>query len=135
MMCDFRYSMQYDMLCEMSCHDTYWGERDYSQPQWRGGRIFHIFCIQDINGLSCDTWYMFFSPSCFLALLSRSLPVVAQTRGRIAGPPPPSPLRYVPSLLSREESSVFFPRRLASNCLFMSLVIILSIVWVPEVNA
>ena len=44
------------------------------------------------------------------------LPVVAQIRGRIAGPPPPSPLRYVPSFLSREEFSIFFPRRLASNC-------------------
>ena len=29
---------------------------------------------------------------------------------------PPSPLRYAPSFLSREDSSYFFPRRLASNC-------------------
>ena len=58
---------------------------------------------------------LFFITSIILALLSRSLPVVTQIRGDIAGPPPPSPLRYVPSFLSREELSIFFPRRLASN--------------------
>ena len=47
------------------------------------------------------------------------LPVVAQIRGRIAGPPP-SPLRYAPSILSRAEFSIFFPRRLASNCISYS---------------
>ena len=52
----------------------------------------------------------------FLALLSCSLPVVAQVRGHIAGPSPPCPLRYVPSFLSREELGIFFPRRVASNC-------------------
>ena len=51
-------------------------------------------------------------------LLSRSLPVVTQIRGRIVGAPPPSPLRYVPSFLSREEFNIFFPRRLASNCTY-----------------
>ena len=43
-----------------------------------------------------------------------SLPVVTQIRGHIAGPPPslpPSPQRYVPSFLSRNELSIFFPRR------------------------
>ena len=57
-----------------------------------------------------------FIPSIVLALLSRSLPVAAQVRGHIAGPPPRSPLRYVPSFLSREDLSIFSPRRLASNC-------------------
>ena len=60
----------------------------------------------------------FFIPFIILALLSRSLPVVSQIRGHIAGPPPLSPLRYVPSFLSREEVSIFFPRRLASNCTY-----------------
>ena len=55
-------------------------------------------------------------PFIILALLSRSLPVVTQIRGRIVGPPPPSPLRFVPSFLSREEFSIFFPLRLALNC-------------------
>ena len=32
--------------------------------------------------------------------------------------PPPSPLRSVPSWLSLEELSSFFPRRLASNCAY-----------------
>ena len=62
--------------------------------------------------------FFFFIPSIILAPLSRSLPVVTQIQGHIAGPPPPSPLRHVPSFLSREEVSIFFPRRLASNCTY-----------------
>ena len=63
--------------------------------------------------------FVFFVPFVILALLSSpSLPVVVQIRGRIAGPPPPSLLRYVPSVLSREYCSIFFPRRLASNCAY-----------------
>ena len=43
-----------------------------------------------------------------------------RVRGRTAGPLPSQP-RYVPSFflfLSREELSIFFPRRLASNCAY-----------------
>ena len=49
--------------------------------------------------------------------LSRSLQVVTQIRGHIAGPLPPSPqkVQYVPSVLSLEDFSIFFPRRLVSN--------------------
>ena len=54
-------------------------------------------------------------PFIILALISRSLPVATQIRGHIAGPNPPSPLWYMPSFLSREEFSIFCPRRLASN--------------------
>ena len=54
--------------------------------------------------------FFFPIPLIILAPLSRSLPVVTQIRGHIAGPPPPSPLRHVPSFLSREEFSIFFPR-------------------------
>ena len=43
-----------------------------------------------------------------IALFSRSLPVVAQIRGHIVGPPPPSPLRYVSSLFAREEYYMTF---------------------------
>ena len=39
--------------------------------------------------------------------------------GSHSGPSSPSPLRYVSSFLSREEFSIFFPRRLASNCAFV----------------
>ena len=55
-------------------------------------------------------------PFSILALLSRSLLVVTQIRGHLASPPPPSPLRCAPSCLSWEYFSIFFPRRLASNC-------------------
>ena len=48
-----------------------------------------------------------FMPIHILALVSHSLPVVTQIRGHIAGSPSPSPLRYVPSFLSREEFSAF----------------------------
>ena len=61
----------------------------------------------------------FFIPCIILAVLSLSLSVVVtKIRGHIAGPPPPFPLRHVPSFLSREEFSIFFPRRLASNCTY-----------------
>ena len=55
----------------------------------------------------CNTFF-FFIPFAILALLSRSLPVVTLTRGHLAGPTPPFPLRDMPSLLSREEFSIFF---------------------------
>ena len=54
-----------------------------------------------------------FMPFTIFALLSRSLPVVAQNRGHMAGPPLSSPLRYAPSFLLRAEFSIYlFPRRL-----------------------
>ena len=41
---------------------------------------------------------------------------VTQTRGHIATtPPPPFPLRHMPSFFPRERCSVSFPRQLASN--------------------
>ena len=64
--------------------------------------------------------FFFFIPFVILAPLSRSLPAVTQIRGHIASPPP-SPLRHVPSFLSREEVGIFFPRRLASNCTYPSV--------------
>ena len=62
-------------------------------------------------------FFFFFHPFIIIALLSRSLPVVAQIRGHIAGPPPPSPLIRA-FILSGEEFSIFFPRRLASKCAY-----------------
>ena len=75
-------------------------------------RDFDEFRVNDI--------YLLLSiPFNIRALLSRFLPVATQTRGHVAGPPPPSPLRYMPSFfLSREELSIFVPRRLASNCAY-----------------
>ena len=59
----------------------------------------------------------FFSRSMYYPRTTLALPpIVTQIRGHIVGPPPPSPLRYVPSFLSREDFSIFCPRRLASNC-------------------
>ena len=51
--------------------------------------------------LLCGSFF-FSVPFIILTLLSRSLPVVTQIRGHIAGPPPSSPLRYMPSFSSRE---------------------------------
>ena len=66
--------------------------------------------------------FFFFSiPFIIFALsFSLSLLVVTQIRGHIragSSPPLPSPVRFVPCILSREGFSSFFPRRLASNCL------------------
>ena len=52
-------------------------------------------------------------------LLAPSLLIdVTQTWGHIAGPPPPSPLRYAPSFFLRQDFSTFFPRSLESNCAY-----------------
>ena len=61
-----------------------------------------------------------FIPFIILALLSPSLPAVTQIRGHMAGPPSPSPLRYVPSFYCEKNSAIcnFFPCRLASNCTY-----------------
>ena len=42
--------------------------------------------------------------------------VVSQIRGRIGGPSSPPPSAVRPSFFLREKFSIFFPRRLASNC-------------------
>ena len=56
---------------------------------------------------SWEPFFFFFIPFITLALLSPSLPVVTQIRGHIAGPPPPSPLRYVCIQCYCEKSSAF----------------------------
>ena len=51
-----------------------------------------------VDEIKLNLDFLFFIPFNILALLSPSLPVVTQIRGHIAArPPPPSPLRYVPS--------------------------------------
>ena len=67
----------------------------------RSGNFLHVRLLRPCYSLSI---YIFFSfiPLIILVLLSRSLPVATQIRGHIAGPPPPSQLRYVPSFLARE---------------------------------
>ena len=57
-------------------------------------------------------------PFIILELLSPSLPVVIQIRGHIVGPSLPSPLRCMPSFLSREVSSTFLP---SSSCVELYL--------------
>ena len=78
--------------------------------------IFFFFFVL----LSC-------SPSFFLSLL---IIEATQIRGHMAAfPPPPaappSPLRFVPSFLSPEYFSHFFPRRLAPYCTAVLRVIYL----------
>ena len=51
--------------------------------------------------------FRFLHPIITFALLP--LPAVTQIQSCIAGPPPPSPLRYAPSFLSREDPSAFSP--------------------------
>ena len=68
---------------------------------------FVVFIVALCNaardcGLAC------FGGLIILALLSHSIPVLTQIRGHIAGPPSPSPLRSVPSFLSREQSSISY---------------------------
>ena len=57
--------------------------------------------------------FFFFIPSIILALPSPSLPVVVlivpQIQGHIAGPPPPSPLRYVSSVFIARRVQYFLP--------------------------
>ena len=78
-----------------------------------------VFLLYYYTGVPIRFFFLFSVPFLILALLSSpSLPVVTQIRGHIAGPPPPSPLRCVPSFLSREEFSIVFPCRLASNCTY-----------------
>ena len=78
-------------------------------------RLTYFLVVEIILYLSLQHLF-FFIPFIIPATFSRSLPVVTQIRGHIAGPPPPSPLRHVLSFLPRGESSIFFPRRPASNC-------------------
>ena len=68
--------------------------------------------------------FFFLVPSIIFALilsLSRSVDVT-QVQGHSRGSFPPSRLLYVPSFLSREDFSPFFPRQLASisNCCVMN---------------
>ena len=91
--------------------------------------LFLTDMLRMMNACFC----FFFIPFVVLALLSRSLTVIIPIRGHIAGPPPASPLRYVPSFLSREEISIFFPRRLASNCAYPRQQLIFVFAF-PQIN-
>ena len=71
--------------------------------------------IDDLRCCYCLLFIFLLYPICCpRTILSPSLPVVTQIQDHIAGPLP-SPLRHVPSFSSREDFSIFFPRRLASN--------------------
>ena len=71
---------------------------------------------------------VFFHPNNYPRTAVALLPVVKQIQGHIAGARPPSSLRYVPSFLSQEEFSIFFPRRLAANVCLPTLLGVLSAV-------
>ena len=67
--------------------------------------IYRLLRRQKINNVL--NFFFLSIPFIILALLSRSLSVVAQIRGRIAGPPLPSLLRYVPSFLIARRNQHF----------------------------
>ena len=91
-------------------------------------RIYHSTHLWLWPKSATSTFYFFiiffFIPFTILALLAHSLPVVTKIRGHIAGSSLLSPPHYgitTPSFLlflSREELSIFFPHRLASNCAY-----------------
>lgn len=80
------------------------------------------YIAEATHGVCCcaETSRFFFPiPSIIFALLPAALSLfVTQTGGHIAGNRPPSPLRCLPSFLSREKFTFSFPRRLASNCAY-----------------
>ena len=78
-------------------------------PEKHRGAVWWQYTFENI--------IIFFIACIILELLSRYFPVVTQIRGHIAGPPPPFSLRHVLSFSSREVS-IFFPRRLVSNCTY-----------------
>ena len=85
-------------------------------PWYTVAKLFFYCCSDDQCQCVCTFFCCcFLSSNVLSSYCSRS-----QIRGHIAaGPSPPSPLRYnTPSFLSREEFSIFFPRRLASNCAY-----------------
>ena len=82
--------------------------------------------IQDSLWSRATHFIFFFIPFIILALLSRSLPVVAPIRGHIVGPPLPSPPRYNNAFIFIARRIQYFlpsstrvdSRRLASNCAY-----------------
>ena len=73
-------------------------------------RIYCCVLFASRTYLHRSTLFFFLRPICYpRTILSPSLPVVTQIRGHIAGSSPPSPLRHVPSFLSREIIHHFLP--------------------------
>ena len=70
----------------------------------------HWRIVYRLAHLCCDQAFFLRIPFIVLALvLSRSLPVASEIRGHTAGPPLPSPLRYVPSYLITRRTQHFLP--------------------------
>ena len=81
--------------------------------------VFFIFSRHEDEARWTKSWTRFccFFPFHYLRPSFLSLLVVIQIRGHIAGSSPPSPLRTVSCVFI--DSSHFFPRRLASNCVMV----------------
>ena len=79
-----------------------WTYTNKKIPEKDGGAV----CGSNNIDYLCNIIFFLIPLFIILAPLSRSLPVVTQIRGHIAGPPPPFPLWHVPSFLSREEVSI-----------------------------
>ena len=92
-------------------------------------------------GCAEQFFFLFYIPFIILALLfSPSLPPSLPPSsnsdpGSHSGPSSPVPLRYAPSFLSREEFSVSFPRRLASDCRQYSGLINAAWAWTRDQEA
>ena len=122
--CKYCCLQEGNVLCEKICRPDVAPYRSSSHAindglTWRIDTRNIGYC--SIRCLVCPFLFLFsfcIIPFNILALLLllRSRPVVTQIPGRIAEPPSPAPLRYVPFFLSREEFNIFFPRRLPSNC-------------------
>ena len=95
-------------------------------PVIRISAIVSSYCCTAIARASYRVFFVFlaflFTPFIGFATFysSFSLPRRSSDRGSPVskGSSSPSPLRYVPSFLSREGFSPFLPRQLASNCAY-----------------
>ena len=84
---------------------------------YQGNNIFPWTMFNNVRSTIFFSYSVWCRRPSFLSLL-----VMIQLRGHIAGPSHPISLRFVPCILSREDS-LFFHRRLVSNCAYPRLAL------------